>query len=521
MEGTRKNRWQAAAVRKAVSVFFGLCVCLLLFSAAVFADAAEQHSTVEGARIEAVQPNAGYGVSSLARPSGLRIVCKGLNKLELYWNGVSGASYYYIYEKLPDASGYAYIGTIYGTSCDLYNNFRAGKRYYYRVKAVNSSGSSAYSNYVRCIPKEPTRKITRSLSGKNVKLSLRWVATAKSYQIARKIGSASYRGIRTSSSRTYTDTNTSRGKTYYYRYRAIYKYNGNKMYGAWSPSVKVTIPGGGTTPPSPGKTVYRALIVANGTYSNGNNLSGPGTDANNMNRLLKSRGYSKVTVKRNVPTKKAFTTAIRSAFSGAKSTDVSLFYYTGHGVADYTDSYEGALCPTNAYYADEMFTMRELASALSKVPGKVIVLLDSCGSGGGIYASSKNGGLDAEQFNAAAVNAFASANEYVPEADDEGVKTGELRKNKFYVLTACGYKETSIDFGKTNGGAFTYYLLYGGGFQAGSGAHFMSGSMPADSNRDNKYTLKEAHSYVRTRTSQYGQHARSYPANSSQVIMKK
>ncbi len=512
---------------KPASILFILLVSVFLTAAAVSAASGFDRSRTTASNAgPAVAQSAFSGsvTKALPKPSGLRITCKGLGKLYMSWNSISGASYYALFEKPPGQSTYYKVGNISGTSTYLYNNFKRGKRYYYKIRAFGSGGSSAYSNTIAIVPKEKAKKITRTISGKNVKLSLRWIPTAYSYQIARKVGSGSYKGIATVKKRTYTDTSTKRGKTYYYRYRAIYKYHGYTMYGAWSPSVKAKIPGSSGSSGS-GKSVWRALLIGNGSYSYANDLNGPGKDVTAMKAMLAKRGYSKITVKKNVSTKQAFKNAIKSAFSGAKSSDVSLFFYSGHGMSDTSSSsYEGALCPTNGYYSSDMLTISELATALKKIPGKVVVLLDSCGSGGAVYSKSASGKItattmdfDPDVFNQAVADAFSSADAVVADADE--ARTGELRKSKFYVITACGYQEYSYD---NNGGYFTKALVEGGGFSF-TGHYGLSGYMAGDSNKNNKLSLNEAANYIRKKISSWGipQHTRAYPAKSSQVIMKK
>ena len=515
---------------RTVSVLSGLILCLFLFSAAVFADSAPQNSKIAGASGRAADVVQTYGsVSSyhaLDTPTGFRITVKGLGKLFLKWDDVYGADYYTILEKIPGTTEYENLGRVYDNSCELLNNFQAGKKYYYKIRAYSYDGDdSGYSSSVRVIPKEKQGVITATVSGRSVKLSVRWIATAKQYQIARKEGSnGQYRGITTRTSRTYTDTNRTSGKYYYYRYRAVYKYNGRTMYGAWSPSVRVKISGGGS---GGGSTVYRALCIGNSNYTYASNLGqAPYLDAVRTKEMLVKRGYSKVTVKKDVSTKSAMLSAIRSAFSGAKSTDVSLFLYSGHGICDCgNNTYEGALCPTGLYYSNDALTLGELASALSKIPGKVVILLDSCGSGGGIYASSSGkisplfagDEFDPDAFNLAVTSAFSAADEYVPEEGDDSSKTGELRKNKFYVITASAYKEVS--YTSNPGSLFTMEFVNGAGYKFANRT-FVSGKMPADSNSDNKLSLKEAYNYVSPRTSPR-QHAKVYPSNSTQVILKK
>ena len=164
--------------------------------------------------------------------------------------------------------------------------------------------------------------------------------------------------------------------------------------------------------------------------------------------------------------------------------------------------------------------MYELAGWLKKVPGKVIVILGSCGSGAAVYSNGVRTGetFDPDAFNDAAIRAFAAVDEYVPDAEDELVSnTGEFRKSKFYVLTAAAYQESS--WGQEGSDPYNYFPYYIA--KGGKGA--------ADSNNNGKVTLNELYKYAYRKAKgpyydEYGdayyQHARVYPANSSYVLFK-
>ncbi len=65
----------------------------------------------------------------------------------LTWNAVSGATSYKVYRATSQNGTYSLLGTVTATA---YTNTgaKAGTTYYYKVKAVNSAGESAYSNIV-------------------------------------------------------------------------------------------------------------------------------------------------------------------------------------------------------------------------------------------------------------------------------------------------------------------------------------------------------------------------------------
>ena len=220
---------------------------------------------------------------------------------------------------------------------------------------------------------------------------------------------------------------------------------------------------------------YRALLIGN-TY--GGDLPGCDRDAKSMASLLGTMTATpyKVTTKLDV-TASTIKSSIASAFSGAQSTDVSLFYYSGHGV-----STSGSLVGTNSTY----LSFSELRKALDKIPGDKIVILDSCYSGNAINKGSESEVTEAdmEAYVNAAMEAFSN---------DEIEKSGELASGRYYVMTACRKDQTSLSVSSNSGkyvGLFTYCFEQACGWDELNSSRL---SMSADSNGDKKITLNEAY----------------------------
>ena len=220
--------------------------------------------------------------------------------------------------------------------------------------------------------------------------------------------------------------------------------------------------------------------------------------------------------------------AISDAFADADEDDVSLFFIATHGDVDTRGDTAGAL----AMIPSGELRMGELAKALKAVPGKVIVIIESCGSGAGVYVSKaeQNAARNdirnaAKAFDHAVIEAFSKADTGVaiPGDSHEAVKgavsanTGELRvENKFYVLTASRYQEYSWGSEQDKYNYFTKWLTDGIG---------TSGSMPADTNGDGNgtTTLNELFNYISKVGDNYGfrsdgryyyQHVQVYPKDS-------
>ncbi len=267
---------------------------------------------------------------------------------------------------------------------------------------------------------------------------------------------------------------------------------------------------------------YRALLIGENAYTSSNPLKGCVNDMNAMAGMLQGLSNSFTTKILPNSTKKQIINGIHSAFAGATDKSVSLFYYSGHGLKHTSSSTNhGALVPIDEQY----ITFSELAKELSKVKGRVIVILDSCFSGASINKAVGEAEIDdmIESFTQDAIEAFSG---YRIEADEEEVaKYGELANKKFIVITAASKTETSAD-GAYDGsgyrqGKFTASIIKGMGCKYPKGAY--SGSMPADSNGDKKVTLSEIFNYAYNNALKWGnavQHAQYY-GPSSEVLFSR
>ena len=139
----------------------------------------------------------------------------------LTWNAVSGATSYKVYRATSQKGTYSLLGTVTATS---YTNTgaKAGTTYYYKVKAVNSAGESAYSNVVS--GKTTVTTLTMGHSSTSGKPQLTWkaVSGAASYKVYRATAkNGAYSVINTTKALTYTNTGAALGTTYYYKVEAL------------------------------------------------------------------------------------------------------------------------------------------------------------------------------------------------------------------------------------------------------------------------------------------------------------
>ena len=146
----------------------------------------------------------------------------------LTWNAVEGATSYRIYRSTAKGSGYSLLGTTTATS---YTNTgaKAGTTYYYRVKAVNDAGLSAYSNIVsgqvKTVtpkPSAPVVKIGNSAASGKPMLTWNTVSGATSYKVYRATSqNGTYSLLGTVTATSYTNTGAKAGVTYYYKVKAV------------------------------------------------------------------------------------------------------------------------------------------------------------------------------------------------------------------------------------------------------------------------------------------------------------
>ncbi len=396
--------------------------------------------------------------------------------------------------------------------------------YEYRCKVSNGSGH-VYSKAAKLtvvsslkITSQPASKTVKQ--GNTTKFTVKTNCTGLSYQwYYRTSSSGSWKKATGTGNKTATLKLTATAKRDGYQYRCKIS-NGSKT--VYTKAVTLTV----------NKVEYRALLVGEIHFSweTANRNRG---DVQRMSRMLNSVKGGKgneydVTCKYDL-THDEILSAVNSTFKGADSNDVSLFFIATHGAVDVPYGYAAGAMVTieSPGYYDGYLYMEELADALSKVPGKVIVLLGSCGSGAAIVDNGRAAAKDSiRRFNEAAVKAFAAKNSFVP--DEEGdvavSNTGEFRNSKFYVLTAAAHQESSwgqeapeyyTDFQEYSYNSFPYWLSYGG-------------TGPADGNGNGSITLTEMYRYLQDNASgpfydgydYYYQHVQVYPEGSTYVLFK-
>lgn len=504
---------------------------------------------------------------------------------DLRWSKVTGATDYAIYRK-RSSEGTVLVGYVNSDCLQFYDTDIQkdcwGRVYVYYIVPLKDSLPGPKSNEVTLQRLAPM-KFTSLTSSSAGQVSLKWACTVSSnkangYEIqyaaskadlSNRSGSFKKISVDGRNNLSKTITGLSKTTTYYFRVRCYVNYTHSvtgKLTKTWSQySDVLSIKPTGSA--SAAKT-YRALLIGNSDYREyEENLNGPKYTTQAMKGMLKNYGYSSVTVKENL-TASQIISNIRSAFSKASSDDVSLFFFDGHGETS-TGALEGV--DGRSVY------LSTLANTLKEVPGKVVIILENCGSGGGVYkaGNSANGAepalngssgetselapggssvygesgpgfdsdeaeFDPELFNRQVIDAFAAVDPGLEASDNtedllsDGsllpqAGLGELRNSKFLVLTATTRNEESWEFSQDGssiwGGALTRAITEASGCTFPTGSY--KGPITADTNKDKKLTLHELFTYVKPRVTEMVrklkavQHVSCYPENSSGVIMIK
>ena len=237
---------------------------------------------------------------------------------------------------------------------------------------------------------------------------------------------------------------------------------------------------------------FFALLISNGEYLSDelDPLPETYTDAAALKNALEGMNPAWTVTEARDLTGREFVPAMEEAFRDASEDDVCLFYYSGHGGFD-AENYPGALKGIDVYtlgenFMDAFMPLKELGDTLSRLcPGEVIVILDSCGSGSAVWNGEPlegiiNIGVDLDLLNS-----------------DDSTRVGDLRRERFSVLTSCEHGDWSYPFPDDDprkNCIFTYCILQALGCSP-EGSY--TGTMPADTDGDGMLTLGETEEYTR------------------------
>ncbi len=490
--------------------------------------------------------------------------------LLLTWDAIPGASGYVIYRRAfsePDVTNYQKLVVLdKPITTFLDTTMVPGEVYYYFVysfKLCSPEGWRCFSlkgdiGMGVWLP-EPTGMVATDYDAKNVLLTWPAVTGASHYDIYATKNAATRpsanSGSRISLPQAYHNTAVL-DTTYYYYFRPVRIFsNGDISVGPWSAPLM-------HTHENPDDITYRALLIGN-TYPNEDNfLPGCDYDARSMAAMLgrmPGTPYS-CSVQTNLSDSRMIN-AIRTTFAEADANDVSLFYFSGHGANSPETAFHGALVGTLHTY----LSLARLKEELDMIPGKKVVIIDSCHSGYMIGKSAGEAVTSAElsAFNSQVIDIFSSSPDVVVRTVDGEELTGgesvptengeeafseqpilmargenDLANAGYYVITAAHSTEDSVSMGYDyyhNGkpvgyfGLFTYGVCHGSGWNIANynentqQLYGASTSLNADRDGNGEITLYEAYVYAKAMAlrSNPGQTAQIWPANSAFVVWSK
>ena len=165
-----------------------------------------------------------------------------------------------------------------------------------------------------------------------------------------------------------------------------------------------------------------------------------------------------------------FETLLNNAFEDSKDNDLNFFYFTGHTIFERIDPISGPLGINLNVSTKDYYAFNALARKLNSYKGKMVVILDTCGS---------------EAFITDGINSLSNT-------------------SRISVICSCGYLEES-EFGY---GYLNPYLFFNGyryntfTYALGKGLGFFnqSKSLLADSNNDGSVSIQELFQYTRNNT---------------------
>ena len=222
--------------------------------------------------------------------------------------------------------------------------------------------------------------------------------------------------------------------------------------------------------PAYNEVKYRALLIGLNDYSQYNEhfkdtedfhplekLDSAENDLTVMNALLTSVNQHYY-VRRFIDLSKAEIRArIADYYGEADENDVTLIYFSGHGVTakDAGASTGAIVLPKGSWASDFVYTLNALHDDLAQIPGKKILILDSCSSGSAMESTAFSG-------------------------------NSPFKTDKFIVMAAAKEYQSAITHT-----AFGSWDKVGGFTAAIGGAVLCDGAMPADTNGDGKVTVNE------------------------------
>lgn len=162
-----------------------------------------------------------------AAPTGLTATAVTFQRIDLAWSAVEGADSYEVQQSL-DGVGFETIARPTGTSLLVFG-LQPSTRYFFRVAAVNSGGTSPFSNVVSATtlpladPGTPTGLRATALSSTRILLEWRDNSVGEThFEVQRSAAGGAFEpaGLAPADAQSFTDTRLRRSTTFSYRVRS-------------------------------------------------------------------------------------------------------------------------------------------------------------------------------------------------------------------------------------------------------------------------------------------------------------
>ena len=164
---------------------------------------------------------------SLSPPSGLTATSVNTSRIDLSWHDNASNETGYQVERSSDGTTWSTIAGTLPANSTTYSDASAapGSTYYYRVRAINGSTNSDYSNQATAttITLPPSSLVGNATSPTRVSLTWGNVSGETGYRVERSLDGSTWSQIGTTGLNvtTYADTTVSPNTTYQYRVEAV------------------------------------------------------------------------------------------------------------------------------------------------------------------------------------------------------------------------------------------------------------------------------------------------------------
>lgn len=166
-----------------------------------------------------------YGKEDPLLPPTVQIATKAATgKPRLSWDAAEGADFYRIYRATSKNGTYSYLKSTHSTAFTD-SSAVTGENYYYKVKAVEESGTvSRFSNTVNRCCDLPRPEVSATVNAATGKPKLTWEAIdgAQCYRIYRRTSGSAYTYLDSTTSTAFTDKTAEAGINYYYQVKAVH-----------------------------------------------------------------------------------------------------------------------------------------------------------------------------------------------------------------------------------------------------------------------------------------------------------